>query len=86
MLIFLDIINPTNLTDLINLTSKFRETSNVAFEFSQNFNVEYLENLESVKTIPETNFKIFLKIKIQGFCDKEILCVFYKVLYSLSAS
>ena len=45
-------------------------------EFSQNFNVEYLENLECVKTMPETNFKIFLKIKIQGFCDKEILHIF----------
>ena len=46
------------------------------FEFSQNFNVEYLENLESVKTMPETNFKVFLKIKIQEFSDKEILHIF----------
>ena len=32
-------------------------------EFSQNFNVEILENLESVKTTPETNYKIFFKDK-----------------------
>ena len=28
MLIFLNVINPTNLTDLSDLTSEFRETSN----------------------------------------------------------
>ena len=39
-------------------------------EFSQNFNVENQE------TTPETNFKIFLMINIQGFCDKEILRLF----------
>ena len=50
--------------------------SNRTVEFSQNFNVEYLENLESVLTMPETNFKLFLKINIQGFCDKEILHIF----------
>ena len=43
------------------------------YEFSQNFNVE---NLESVKTTPETNCKIFLMINIQGFCDKDILHIF----------
>ena len=45
-------------------------------EFSQNFNVEILENLESVKTTPETKYKIFFKINIQGFCYKEILNIF----------
>ena len=48
----------------------------VTFEFSQNFNVENLENLECVKTTPETNYKICLMINIQGFCDKEILHIF----------
>ena len=47
-----------------------------SLEFSQNFNVEILENLESVKTTPETNYKIFLMINIQGFCYKEILNIF----------
>ena len=47
----------------------------VEFEFSQNFIVE---NLESVKTTSETDFKRFLMIDIQGFCDKEILHIFVK--------
>ena len=33
-------------------------------------------NLESVKTTPETNYKIFLMINMQGFCEKEIIRVF----------
>ena len=45
-------------------------------KFSQNFNVGKLENLESVKTTPETNYKIFLMINIQGFCNKEIWHIF----------
>ena len=48
----------------------------IQFGFSQNFNVEILESLESVKTTPETNYKIFLMINIQGFYYKEILNIF----------
>ena len=49
---------------------------NLEIEFSQNFNMENLENPECVKTTPETNYQIFLMINIQGFCDKEILHIF----------
>ena len=50
----------------------------LGFEFSQNFTVEYMENLESVKSIAKSNFKMVLIGNIQGFYDEEILRIFYK--------
>ena len=37
------------------------------FEFSQNFTPENMENLESVKSIVKSNFKMCLILNIQGF-------------------
>ena len=48
------------------------------FEFSQNFTVENMENLESVKIIAKSNFKVRLKGNIQSFHHKEILQIFYR--------
>ena len=42
--------------------------------------MENIENLESVKSFAETNFKICLIINTQGFHDKEYLQIFYKSL------
>ena len=49
-------------------------------EFSQNFTVENMENLESVKNTVESNFKTCLIINIESFHDKEILQIFDKSL------
>ena len=42
-----------------------------------------LENLESVKTTPETNFIIFLMRNIEEFCDTEILHMLNRTLQLL---
>ena len=42
--------------------------------------MENIENLESVKSIAETNFKMCLIINYQGFHDKAILQMLYKSL------
>ena len=47
------------------------------FAFSQNFTVE---NMESVKSIAESNFKMCLTRNIQGVNDKDILPIFYRSL------
>ena len=57
-----------------------------AIVFSQKFTVENTENLESVKSIAESNFKIRLIINIQSFHDKEILQIFHRSDSSLYAS
>ena len=52
-------------------------------EFSPNYTVENTENLESVKNIPGSNFKMCSGIgNIQGFHDKEILQIYITDLYS----
>ena len=42
--------------------------------------MENIENLESVKRIAETNFKIFWIINAKSFHNKEYLQIFYKSL------
>ena len=42
--------------------------------------MENMENLESVNSVAETNFKICLMINTQSFRDKEFLQIFYKSL------
>ena len=54
-------------------------------KFSHNYVLENIENLESVKSIAETNFKLRLVVNTQGFHHKEFLYLFTE-LYSLSAS
>ena len=49
MLIFLDIINPTNLTDLKNLTSEFRETS-IDMIMSSTTRLRVQDNLEKLES------------------------------------
>ena len=46
-------------------------------EFSQNFNAENMDHLESVKSIAKSNFKVCLKENIQRFHGEEILQIFY---------
>ena len=49
-------------------------------EFSHNYNMENIENLECVKSIAETNFKTCLIINTQGFHHKEFSQIFYRSL------
>ena len=39
----------------------------LTYEFSHNYNMDNIENFESVKSIDETNFKMYLIINAQGF-------------------
>ena len=40
------------------------------FEFSHNYNMQNIDNLESLKSTAETSFKMCLIINTQGFHDK----------------
>ena len=53
---------------------------NILIECSQNFTVENMENLESIKRTVESNFKMCLIINTESFHDMEILQIFYKFL------
>ena len=52
----------------------------VPLEFSHNYNMGNIENLESVKSIAKTNFKMYLIRNTHGFNDKEFLQIFYRFL------
>ena len=56
------------------------------YEFSQNFTMENMENLESVKSIAESNFKMCLIEHIQGFHYKKISQIFYRSLQRVCKS
>ena len=45
----------------------------IIIDFFHNFSIGNIDNLESVKSMAETNFKMCLIITIQGCHDKEIL-------------
>ena len=54
----------------------FCEDQNILVEFSQNFTVENMENLESIKSITESNFKMCLIINIRSFDVKGVSQIF----------
>ena len=74
---------------VINCVSKSYEIfyqSCTRVEFSQNFSLESMENLESVKGITESNFEMFLDIKYSRFFMIRSFCRCFTDIYSLSSS
>ena len=52
----------------------------ILIEFSHNYNMQDIEYLERVKSIAETNFKMFFILNAQNFHATEFLQIFYKCL------